>query len=87
MKYEDLRTVLQMFFPGMFVFSFDLRSAYHHIDICDKHRKFLSFKWTSSDGVTKFYELKVLLFVCVLRHISSPKFYVNSLNIGEVVAI
>ena len=77
MKYEDLRTVLQMFFPGMFLFSFDLKSAYHHIDICDKHRKFLPFKWTSSDGVTKFYELKVLLFVCVLRHISSPKFYVN----------
>ena len=62
MKYEDLRTVLQMFFPGMFVFSFDLRSAYHHIDTCDKHRKFLSFKWTSSDGVTKFYEIKVLPF-------------------------
>ena len=62
MKYEDLRTVLQMFFPGMFVFSFDLKSAYHHIDICEEHRKFLSFKWTSSDGVTKFYEFKVLPF-------------------------
>ena len=46
----------------MFVFSFDLRSAYHHTDICDKHRKFLSFKWTSSHGVTKFYEFKVLPF-------------------------
>ena len=46
----------------MFVFSFDLRLAYHHTDICDKHRKFLSFKWTSSDGVTKFYEFKVLPF-------------------------
>ena len=66
-----------MFFPGMFVFSFDLRSAYHHIDICDKHRKFLSFKWTSSDGVTKFYEFKVLPFGSVLRHMSSPKVYVN----------
>ena len=62
MKYEDVRTVLQMFFPGMFVFSFDLRSAYHHIDICNKHRKFLSFKWTSSHGVTKFYKFKVLPF-------------------------
>ena len=46
----------------MFVFSFDLRSAYHNTDICDKHRKFLSFKWTSSHGVTKFYEFKVLPF-------------------------
>ena len=33
-KYEDLRTVLQLFSPGMFVFSFDLKSAYHQIDIC-----------------------------------------------------
>ena len=45
----------------MFVFPFDLKSAYHHIDIWEEHRKFLSFKWTS-DGVTKFYEFKVLPF-------------------------
>ena len=42
-KYENLRTVLQVFSPGMFVFSFDLKSAYHHIDICEEHMKFLSF--------------------------------------------
>ena len=61
-KYEDLRTVLQMFSPGMFLFSFDLKSAYHHIDICEEHRIFLSFKWPASDGVMKFYEFKVLPF-------------------------
>ena len=64
-KYEDLRTVLQMFPPGMsgfFFSSFDLKSAYHHIDICEEHRKFLSFKWPSSDGDMKFYEFKVLPF-------------------------
>lgn len=44
------------------MFSFDLKSAYHHIDICEEHRKFLSFKWPSSDGVMKFYEFKVLPF-------------------------
>ena len=59
-KYEDLRTVLQMFSPGMFVFSFDLKPAYHHIDICEEHTKFLAFKWPSPDGVMKFYEFKVL---------------------------
>ena len=62
MIYEDLRTVLQIFFPGMFDFSFALKSAYHYIDICEEHEKFLSFKWTSSDGVTKFYEFRVLPF-------------------------
>ena len=61
-KYEDLRTVLQLFSPGMFVFSFDLKSAYHHIDICEEHMKFLSFKWPSVDGAMKFYEFKVLPF-------------------------
>ncbi|XP_068732551.1 uncharacterized protein [Montipora capricornis] len=39
-----------MFLPVMSVFSFDLKSAYHHIDIYEEHRKFLSFKWPSSDG-------------------------------------
>ena len=43
-KYEDLTTVLQLFSPGMFVFSFDLKSAYHHIDICEQHMKFLLLK-------------------------------------------
>ena len=38
-KYEDLRTVRQLISPGMFVFSFDLKSAYHHIDICEEHMK------------------------------------------------
>ena len=51
-----------MFFPGTFVFSFDLTSAYHHIDICEEHTKFLSFKWPSVNGVMHFYEFKVLPF-------------------------
>ena len=42
-KYEDLRTVLQLFSPGMFFFSIDLTSTYHHIAICEEHVKFLSF--------------------------------------------
>ena len=40
-KYKDLRTALQMFHPGISVFSFDLKSAYHHTDICEEHRKFV----------------------------------------------
>ena len=44
----------------MFVFSFDLKPAYHHIDICEEHMKFLSFKWPSVDGAMEFYEFKVL---------------------------
>ena len=61
-KYEDLRCVLQMFPSGMFTFCFDLKSAYHHIDICAEHMKFLSFKWPTGDGRMKFYEFTVLPF-------------------------
>ena len=61
-KYEDLRCVLQMFPSGMFIFCFDLKLAYHHIDICTEHTKFLSFKWPTGDGQMKFYEFKVLPF-------------------------
>ena len=61
-KYEDLRTVLQLFPPGSFVFSFDLKSAYHHIDTCEDHKKFLSFQWKNSEGSVKFYEFNVLPF-------------------------
>ena len=81
-KYENLRTVLQMFPPGMFVFSFDLKSAYYHIDICEEHRKFLSFKWPSSDGVMKFYEFKVLPF-----GLTSAPYVFTKVVRGEVVAI
>ena len=60
-KYEDLRTVLQIFSPGAYVFSFDLKSAYHHMDICEEQTKYLTFKW-SFDGVMKFYVFRVLPF-------------------------
>ena len=46
----------------MSAFSFDLKSAYNHINTFEEHRKFLSFKSPSSDGGMKFYEFKVLPF-------------------------
>ena len=32
-KYEDLRIAMQMFEPGDHMFTFDLKSGYHHLDI------------------------------------------------------
>ena len=58
--------ILEQFFKFFHLeclsFSFDLKSAYHHIDICEEHMKSLSFKWPSVDGEMKFYEFKVLPF-------------------------
>ena len=43
------------------MFSFDLKSGYHHIDIFPDHRKFLRFAW-KIDGVTRYFSFQVLPF-------------------------
>ena len=39
-KYEDLRTAMLYFNAGDYMFSFDPKSGYHHIDIAEVHHKF-----------------------------------------------
>ena len=46
-KYEDLRVAMCLFEKGDYVFSFDLKSGYHHIDIAKEHWKYLGFSWQS----------------------------------------
>ena len=53
-KFEDIREAEALFLPGSFVFTYDLKSAYHHIDIYKEHRTFLGFSW-ESDGKRKYY--------------------------------
>ena len=61
-KYEDLKTVLQLLKKGDYVFSFDLKSAYHNVDIFEEHRKYLSFCWQFSDGTIRYFHFNVLPF-------------------------
>ena len=44
-KCEDILVAKEVLRPGDFMFSFDLKSGYHHIDIFPEHRKFLAFAW------------------------------------------
>ena len=44
-KYEDLRTAMMYFNPNEYLFTFDLKSGYHHVDIAEVHHKFLGFEW------------------------------------------
>ena len=44
-KYEDLRVAMLMFQPGDYMFTFDLKSGYHHVDIHREHWKYLGFAW------------------------------------------
>ena len=42
-KYEDLRVAMLMFQPDDYMFTFDLKSGYHHVDIHEEHWKYLGF--------------------------------------------
>ena len=50
-KCEGLHIIREFvfFFSDHFVFSFDLKSGYNHVDIFPEHRKFLSFSWDSDE--------------------------------------
>lgn len=56
-KYEDASTSRELFQMGDYLFSFDLKSAYHHIMINEVDRKYLGFKWKE-----KYYVFNVLPF-------------------------
>ena len=36
-KYEDLRVAMLLLERGDYMFSFDLKSGYHHVDIAKEH--------------------------------------------------
>ena len=49
-KYDNLRTAMQ---TGDYMFTFDLKSGYHHVDIHQQHWKYLGFSWGA--GTTQHY--------------------------------
>ena len=51
---EDWRVLLSLVNNGDYLFSFDLKSGYHHIDIFPDHQTFLGFSWVFSGTVWYF---------------------------------
>ncbi|XP_062577375.1 uncharacterized protein LOC134239230 [Saccostrea cucullata] len=60
-RYEDASVAKEMFKKGDFIFTFDLKSAYHHVEIFSEHRNFLGFSW-EVEGKTHYYVFNVLPF-------------------------
>ncbi|XP_052103318.1 uncharacterized protein LOC127736766 [Mytilus californianus] len=56
-KFEDWKTPIQFFKRGSYLFKFDLKSCYHHYDICPQQQTFLGFSWNN-----KYYCFSVLVF-------------------------
>ena len=62
MKYEDIRTAQNVLKKGGFMFKFDLKLGYHHVDIHPSHNKLLGFAW-NLDGKTTYFRFKCLPLV------------------------
>ena len=62
-KYEDAVEASHMFEKGDLLFTYDLRSAYHHLEIFEDHKTYLGFSWFhEQDDVTRYYVFNVLPF-------------------------
>jgi len=61
-KYEDLRTLSEIFESGFFFFTFDLESGYHHASIVKYHQQLLGFSRLFSDGKRRYFTFRVLPF-------------------------
>ena len=44
------------------MFKFDLKSGYHHVDVCQSHQQFLGFQWPLGGGVNRYFCFTVLPF-------------------------
>ena len=56
-RYEDYRVVEKLVHEYDFMITFDIKSAYHHIEIAEVHRPYLGFSWKS-----RYYHFNVLPF-------------------------
>ena len=56
-KYEDWKVAIQLFGQNCYMYKFDLKSGYHHFDICTKQQTYLDFSWKGN-----FYCFTVLPF-------------------------
>ena len=59
--YEDIRIAMFMFQKDDYMFSFDLKSGYHHVEIYEPHRRYLGFQWFC-EGRVQFFVFTVLPF-------------------------
>ena len=59
---KDVSIAREVLNPGVFMFSFDLKSGYHHVEIFHEHRQYLSFSWIFSSGVTRYFQFSVLAY-------------------------
>ena len=61
-RIESIKAALQFIEPNDFMFSFDLKSAYHWIPVNQEFWHFLGFKTEDSFGNPRFFQFQMLSF-------------------------
>ena len=61
-KMEDWKVFLQYLSRGGYMYKFDLKSGYHHIDICQPHQQFLGFQWALGGAKNRYFCFTALPF-------------------------
>ena len=73
-KCEDVDTAVLLLKPGDFLFTLDIKSAYHHVEIFKDHQTYLGFQW--------FYNGKLQYF----RPTLGPKVAITLYNLRRLRA-
>ena len=60
-RYEDIRTIKDLFQKGDYFFKLDIKPGYQHLNILEAHQKFLAFV-LEIDGVMRYFAFTVLVF-------------------------
>ena len=84
---EDWRVLLSYVNKGDYLFSFDLKSGYHHIDIFPDHQTFLGVSWVFFWYRSVFFVLHHFRSVLVQPHTSSPRVLDHSLSFGGLTGL
>ena len=60
-KFEDWKVATEFLSPEGYMFKFDIKKGYHHIDIFSDHQTFLGFSWFL-EGKERYFAFTVLPF-------------------------
>ena len=71
-KSEDWQTFENYVKKGSFMYKFDMRHGYHHIDIFPEYQMYLGFSWFYEEKL-RYFVLQCYLLVCLLCLIASQK--------------
>ena len=74
-KFEDWKTLSNFLSKDGYLFKFDLKSGYHHLDVFPPHQTYLGFSWII-DGELKYFCFTVLPFGLT----SSPYIFIKLLR-------